>query len=185
MATIEDSFQFARDWDNEDQLPLESWFEIGMVREVKAPLSMPEGVHLNLGAGNKQIGDAIPYDLEHGWDANTQSIPHANESVAGIWMNHFIEHVKSPVIVLRECERVLQVGGVLNIVVPHAMSQLYAADMTHPYNHMFTEETWRHLINNRYFTAPTGTEWELRVRTCFIMGITWANLALFTQLIKD
>jgi SAM-dependent methyltransferase len=181
---INESFRFAATWDSEAELPIESWFRIGMVREVPAPLPMPVGVHLNLGAGNKKIGDAIPYDLEHGWNANTERIPHEPESVAGIWANHFLEHVAYPVTVLRECERVLEIGGVLNVVVPHAMSQLYAADLTHPYNHHFTEETWRHLIGNRYFTAPTGTHWDLYVHTCFIMGISWANLALFTQLVK-
>ena len=179
------AFHFAKHWNSEDDLAIEDWFRIGMARNVPAPLPMPVGRHLNLGAGNKQIGQAIPLDLEHGWDANKELIPCADETVAGIWANHFLEHVKNPVAVLRECERVLEVGGVLNVVLPHAMSQLKAADITHEWNHNFTEETWRHLIGNQYFTAPTGTAWALRVHTCFIMGVSWANLALFTQLVKQ
>ena len=141
---------------------------------------------LNLGAGKRHIGQAQPLDLEHGWDADTNAIPWRTASVFGIWAVGFFEHLERPVKALAECQRVLRPGGIINIVTPHALSDCFAKDLYH--HHGFTEETWQNLFDNPYYDNAYpdggGVEWKLKVHACFIMGVEWRNLALFTQLVK-
>lgn len=174
-------FEFEHNWDNIKPPYIEDWFHIGLARHIDPPLGMPPGVHLDLGAGNREIGDSIAIDLEHGFDLNEDDIPFGSESVAGIWANQFFEHLDNPIHCLRECERVLAVGGVLNIVVPHAMSEMYQEELTH--KSKFAEGIWYKLLEKDYHWSREG-EWNLRVHTCFIMGILWRNLCMFTQLVK-
>jgi SAM-dependent methyltransferase len=183
--------RIAKQVDNTAQQSLDSWFEFAWARTIPLPLPMPEGTHLNLGAGNRHIGDAIPLDFEHGWNADLEPIPYDDGSVAGIHANGFFEHVQDPIAVLWECQRVLQPGGVLNIVVPHGLSDLWAEDVTHVKR--LTEETWSNIFDNPYYDTTAGhgsgpgksLPWQMGVRTCFIMGVVWRNLALFTQIQKE
>lgn len=141
---------------------------------------MPQGLILNLGAGNKHIEGATPLDYPE-WDADNNALPYVDESVDGIHAYHFLEHVEDPVWVLLECQRVLKVGGILNICVPYYTSQMAAHDLDH--KHMFCEETWRVLFDNPYYDK-NKVEWKLEVRTNVIIGIVERNLALITQMEK-
>lgn len=161
--------------------PLIDIFNMGMDRDLREPKIMPyAGTVLNLGAGNKKIPRAIPLDLPD-WDADTQPIPYEDGTVAGIWAFHFLEHCREPVAVLLECQRVLQNGGLMNIVVPHYAGGMAYQDLDH--KHFFTEETWKTLFQNPYYDKNRVT-WEFEVRTNVIMGLVERNLALVTQLIK-
>jgi len=163
-------------------LDIRNWFGFAWNREIKKPLNPPNGFQVNLGAGYKEVDWAESLDLEHGFNADDEEdwILKCPASVAAFWANGFFEHVDDPVFVLRQCEKRLKRGGVINIVVPHGASFLQLEDMTH--KTAFTEESWRNLFNNPYYEVHGP--WELRVHTCFIIGVAWRNLALFTQLVK-
>lgn len=168
-------------------MTIQEMFQLAADRYIPDLKPMPPGRHLNLGQGYRQIGDAQPLDLEHGWDADKMQIPAQPETITGIWANGFFEHVENPVAVLRECQRVLVPGGILNIVVPHGLSDLWAEDVTHV--KQFTEASWRNLFRNAYYDTTqgdgtAGAPWLFNVHCSFIMGVVWRNLLLFTQLIR-
>ena len=169
---------------NHDQVNLlyQDWFMIAWNRELPELLPMPDGPQLNLGAGYRLIGDSIPVGLETGWDADTEPLPYASGSIAGIWAHGFFEHVADVPAVLRECERVLIKGGVLNVVVPHGRSEIAVEDITH--KQFIVEHTWRNLFGNEYYDAAKGQAWRLRVHANFMMAVAYRNMALFTQFVK-
>jgi len=145
-----------------------------------------QGLTLNLGCGwakgNKYIPGAIGLDLPD-WDANTMPIPYPDASVGTIHAFHFLEHVDNVLYLLAECQRVLMVGGVMNIVVPYYSSALQAQDFTH--RRAFCEDTWKTNFANAYYHQPGAIEqWKFRVGLNIIIGIVERNLCLMTQLIK-
>jgi SAM-dependent methyltransferase len=178
---------FGQLWDPHDKIRIEDWFELGWAQRIAPPLPMPAGETLTLGAGYRVIGNSTPLDLEHGWNADEMNIPRGDDSIAGIYAFGFFEHLERPVWCLSECQRVLQLGGVLSIVTPHALADCQQKDLYHKCG--FTEETWQNLFDNPYYDNAypdgKGIEWTFKVHTCFIMGVVWRNLALFTQLVKD
>lgn len=162
--------------------PFQALFYLGMERKVPNLRTLyPAGVVLNLGAGSKDIPGSFPLDLPD-WDADVKPIPYRDESVAAIHAYHFLEHLNDPIKVLRECQRVLMTGGVINIVVPYYNSSIAAMDLDH--KHAFNEDTWKTLFNNSYY-EKNSTGWKLRVHFNLIAGIVERNLALFTQLVKE
>lgn len=152
--------------------PIPRWYE---------PPSELTGDTLNLGAGEKHILGATPLDLPD-WDADKQGIPYESESVRKIYAIHFFEHIHHPILVLRECQRVLKPGGVLNVGLPYYTSQGAFHDLDH--KSFWTEETWRHLFQNSYY-AKEHYGWKFRVGINFIMGIVERNTMLLTQLIRE
>jgi hypothetical protein len=183
----------ANDWASafdKREMDIQDWFMLSMARMIPPlyPFPISSKPILNLGAGYRQIGKSVPLDLEHGWNAETDWLQDANKvvyhngSIAGIWAHGFFEHI-SPArvpIILWECQRVLCYGGVLNIVVPHALSELYHEDITH--KSQWTEATLKNLFDNPYY--DTKERWQLHIHAQFIMGVAWRNLALFIQLVK-
>lgn len=165
-------------------MDIQQWFLIARDREIPELLDIPPGPQLNLGQGRRPIGAARPLDLEHGWDATTDPIPEQSETISGIWAHAFFDYLADPVKVLVECNRVLAPEGVINIVTPHGLSDLWAEDILRKTH--FHEETWRNLLNNPWYDSQAGTKGilSLEVHTCFIMGVVWRNLSLFTQLVK-
>ena len=153
-------------------------------------------VSLNLGAGRKQIGDSIRLDLPYRgahveWDADREPLDYADCSVGRIYAIHFLEHIKDPVTVLAECQRVLVEGGVLNVVVPYWRSQGAFHDLTHRF--FFTEDTWKNTFDNDYHPKwPVEAsvrragifKWRWRINTNLIMGLNDRNMMLVTQLEK-
>lgn len=156
-------------------------FSIGMDRVMTDPLPFPTtGTILNVGAGNKHIIGSIPLDYPD-WDADTDEIPYKDGSVSGIHCYHFLEHVAEPARVLLEFQRVLEVGGLINIVVPYYNSQMQAQDLDHKAR--YCEMTWKTLFLNPYYDK-NRIEWRLHIVTNVIMGVVERNLALVTQLQK-
>src|SRR5262252_6140183 len=125
MADRYDLARIAEAWAaeyQERQTPtIQDWFMLAWARSVPALVGIPNNAlpTLNLGAGNRFIGDSVPLDLEHGWNGETDKLPYDNGKVAGIWAHGFFEHISPENVprVLYECQRVLCWGGVLNIVV--------------------------------------------------------------------
>ena len=106
-------------------------------------------IMLDVGCGfNKQAGyvgldkrkvDGV--DIVH--DAEAFPWPLPDSSCAVVVMSHFIEHVKpwKQIDLMNECWRVLDVGGVMMIATPHALSFGYLQDPTHctPWNEATVE----------------------------------------------
>ena len=166
---------------------LSTLFEAGMDRELPNYVihddANGEANLINLGAGYKFLDYTDPLGAEQGWWAGTP-LPYDDESVAGIWSFHFFEHLGKDELmdVLRECERVLMVDAVLNIVVPHYISEGAFHDLDH--KTFFTESTWRNLMENTYYDGTMDRDWKFRIGLNLIMGLNVRNLALVTQLIK-
>lgn len=159
-------------------------FCIGMDREVLPflPIQKSLGPVINLGAGNKMIPGTVPLDLPQ-WRAG-ERMPYEDEEVVGILAYHFFEHltVTEVISVLRECERVLRLEGVLNVVVPHWDSEAANQDLDHKTR--WSESTWRNLFQNNYYNTTVPRDWQLRERTTIIMGIVQRNLVIVSQLVK-
>jgi predicted SAM-dependent methyltransferase len=159
-------------------------FLLGMKRDIKPLIADGEYI-VNLGAGNSKMEGAINLDLPY-WNAETDGLPFEDESKDTIHAYHLFEHLTAPAIarLLLECQRVLKVDGVLNVLVPHRLGQMAYQDLDH--KTFWCEETWKVLMNNPHYARmydPDG-EWQLEVHANFIMGLNERNLALLTQLIK-
>lgn len=157
-------------------------FEQGSDRDLPVfnqiePTNMPV---LNLGAGNKRVGNSVPLDWPN-WNAETDSIPYYDESVGGILAYHFLEHLKDPRPVLREASRVLAPGCPMNIVVPHYMGTIAFHDLDH--KSFYTSDTWKNLLDQPYYDKDR-IGFSFRIGTNLIMGLSERNLMLVTQLIK-
>jgi SAM-dependent methyltransferase len=72
----------------------------------------------------------------------------SNSSFDAVIMNHVIEHVHDPLVLLRECHRVLKQGGALIAVTPN----------THSFGHRRFRQYWRGLEPPRHtFLFSPGT----------------------------
>jgi len=156
---------------------IQRFFQIGMKRAL--PELLPNhGKQLEFGPGNTPYGCS---SLEYpDWDADSMDVPEPDNSIDTIHMYHFLEHVESPIKLLRECERILVPGGHINIVVPHQACSLAYEDLDH--KTFFVEDTIPKLLHNKGHEKNNG--WQLAVHINFMMAIVHRNLSIFTQLVK-
>jgi SAM-dependent methyltransferase len=161
---------------------INEFFKLGMKRDIPE-LIEPGKYQLNLGCGANKLPNCENIDWPD-WDAVTSNIPYPSESMDTIWAFHFFEHLtgEDAIRILKECERVLVVGGTLNIVVPHRLGMIAYQDLDH--KSFWTEETIRTLVNNPYYEKNREVAWQLQVHMGVIIGIVERNLALMTQLVK-
>ena len=163
---------------------LQTLFETGMDRPgPKFVQPRSQSVWLNLGAGYKFIAGTIPLGAEQGWWAGTP-LPYRDKEVGAIWTFHLFEHLDKDTFIatLRECERVLQSGAPLTVVVPHYISEGAYHDLDHKI--FFTESTWKNLMCNTYYDGTMERNWKFEIGINLIMGLNVRNLALVSQLIK-
>lgn len=164
----------------------QEFFKLGMKRDVPALHDIEAigltGLRLNLGSGHHPIEGCLNMDYPQ-WDAERDPLPFEDGTVAEIHAYHFLEHLSNPIRMLKECQRVLTSGGVLNIVVPYYTSQMQAHDLSH--KHVFCEATWANLFNCDYDRVDgVEVKWEFDVGFNVIAGIVERNLALLTQLVR-
>ena len=105
------------------------------IRRTRSELSKQEHLNINLGSAAAGHSDwvnidvsrqckglAFPYDIRRG-------LPFRDGQVARIFAEHIIEHIEfreDLPRLMRECRRVLEVGGRLRIIVPDAERWLHA-----------------------------------------------------------
>jgi SAM-dependent methyltransferase len=170
-------------------LTIQQLFKQGMDRDIPELRYIPDAVvpvggwlAFDLGAsGEKVMEDCEGLGLPD-WEFPRDAIPSDDNTVDVIHAYHFLEHLsgEDAIKLLREVERVLIPGGIMNICVPYYSSSMQAQDLTH--KSQWCETTFQTLFENAYYD-PAG-KWRLRVHTQFIMGIVERNLALFVQLVK-
>jgi len=154
-------------------------FELGMKRDI-GELNAPHGVQINLGGGNSVMPNVTNLDFPE-WDADESPIPYSDATIDVIHAYHFFEHVKYPIAVLFECQRVLKYGGSLNIVVPYYNSNMQSDNLEH--YHAFNENTWRRTFEKGYYDKKE-IKWEFDINVNVIIGIEERCLALMTQLVR-
>lgn len=190
-------------------MKVQDLFKLGMKRDVPDLLDFPEGVVLNLGCGKHVLPGAVNLDWPH-WNAETYQIeipnivkhrmlngedaelPHPgmndilqrcpSDSIAGIHCYHFLEHVQDPRRMLREMQRVLKVGGVANICVPHYWGSMAHHDLDHKKN--FAVDTWSNTFDAPWYEKDRNG-WRFKIGFNMLMAVTERNAAILTQLIKE
>lgn len=187
---------------------IQELFKLGMKRDVPELLDFPEGAVLNLGCGKHELPDAINLDYPQ-WDAENYHIevpkwlqwklqghsgdfpiPDAkhllsqcpSNSIAGIHAYHFLEHVRDPRRMLREMQRVMMPGGVINICVPHYWGSMAHHDLDH--KNTYAIDTWANTFSAPWYTKDREG-WKLRIHFNMMMAITERNVAILTQLVKE
>jgi hypothetical protein len=176
--------------------PIDVWdfVDVALLRERRDWIWHPNGPKVQLGAGRKHLLDYDNLDYPD-WDAHAPEesprwlIPRDDNSVTTIAIQFTLDHLYPWAVArtLQECQRVLQVGGVINIVVPHYSSQLAAECLFH--HSRFGIDTWRNLFSERQYSHQADDNrhnkpWALAINVNFIYGVTERNLCLFTQLVK-
>ena len=156
---------------------IQQLISLGMKRDLPELLDFPEGTVLNLGCGKHVLPGAVNLDYPD-WDAESYHIeipnvikhklihgpdselPHPemgslyvgcpSDSIAGIHAYHFLEHVRDPRRMLREMQRVLKPGGVINICVPHYWGSMAHHDLDH--KNTYAIDTWANTFSAPWYT---------------------------------
>jgi len=190
---------------------IQQFFELGMKRSVNELLDFPEGHIANLGCGKHVLDGAINLDWpeweaeryeiqlpreiimpEHPMcqsDALTgtgglfrkQLIRCPDGFLAGIHAYHFLEHLHDPRRMLREMQRCLKIGGVLNICVPHYWGSMAHHDLDHKHN--FALDTWSNTFSAPWYDKDRNG-WQFKIHFNMLMAITERNSAILCQLVK-
>lgn len=163
---------------------IQDYFYVGMAREIPPLLSHAGGVQINIGPGKyKVLKNTYSLDFPE-FDANKDKMPVDDNSVSVIHAYHLFEHLTNPIHLLAECQRVLKIGGYINIVVPYYTSNLFHKCIDHKMS--YTEGTFDNLFNDYAFDPSYGKvkRWKLKVHTSFGIFVEEKNTALFTQLVK-
>jgi predicted SAM-dependent methyltransferase len=158
-------------------------FAVGMDRTVPHWLPYLPGPILNLGAGKKHIEGTVAVDLPD-WHAG-EAIPYLDGEVSGVVAFHFFEHLDGAiaVAVLREIERILRPGGVLNTVIPFWDSEGAHQDIDH--KSTWSESSWKNLLENPYYDTTVPRDWKLVENITMIMGLVQRNLVIVSQLVRE
>jgi len=157
-------------------------FKLGMKRDLPEILTVTDKEKiLNLGCGNNLIDGAHNLDYPD-WDADVDYIPYHQESIDIIHAYHFLEHVEDPIDNLRDMQRVLKPGGIVNICVPYYSSNMAHHDLDH--KSFWTERTFKNLFRDEYY-SKNSEGWKFRIGFQLICGVVERNMCLLVQLIKE
>ena len=126
---------------------------------------------LNLGAGGQPIANAINVDyyaapgIDQVVDLNGPW-PWADHSVFSIFSSHCVEHLDDVIHFMREADRVLAVGGTMELRLPYGWDTAGMADPTHKrpmYPQTFTsfsQNTWSSADPRRYNLQEAHVRWD-------------------------
>jgi len=165
-------------------LNIQTLFALGMKRDVCQLIEPDHTLAINVGAGHQQIAPNVQNLDYPAWDARSGVLPYGSGTVTSIYAFHFLEHLTGAeaIAMLREFQRVLVVGGTVQIVVPHYKSAMAFHDLDH--KAFFTEDTWRTLFSTPYYDKNRELPWKFDVHVNLLIGVVERNLALMTQLVK-
>lgn len=175
----------------------EELFANGMKRSFGRIPDAPHGNHLNLGAGDNPVPDESLLGAIGGGDVfstlnmdrpvwEAPALPGiVGGSIAAVHAYHFFEHLDHQTFrgMLAEIDRVLMPRGLVYACVPYARSDIAFQDTDHKL--FFTEESWRTLLDNHYYDAQYGKEFNWTIQFNMIAGVAGRNLAVLTVLRKE
>jgi len=124
-------------------------------------------VILNLGCGFTKLDWAINVDAfdickpDVVWDLNKFPYPWESNSVDGIELWHVLEHLKDWYAAIKECCRILKVGGYIDVRVPDESSSSALAYRDH--YHVFTQRTFDSVISGPQQTTNAWFTQEARL----------------------
>lgn len=130
---------------------------------------------LNLGSGTDRLPEyvnvdrvAIPGYVDRVADLDFDPWPFLSESVEEIRAFDVFEHVTDPLLFMRECHRILEPGGVLNIHTTHWQTENSFTDPTH--KRFCTEHTFDYWIR--------GTEYNRRYGPAYAQGREFRKISI-------
>lgn len=126
-----------------------------------------EGIKIDLGAGRRRDPDKLGIDITAGGYCDRQrnlanGLPFCDRSVVEIKAHNILEHLGEEFdFVMQECWRVMQDGGILDILVPGAMSDGGMRDPTHKRH--FMKSTFDYFTPHRpkYHSYMDGFKWTV------------------------
>lgn len=119
---------------------------------------------LHLGAGQKPVDGRVNVDvvampgIDVVHDLDVYPWPWADDSIEEIHALHLFEHVVDPVGFMAEAWRVLVLGGLLHVEVPHYQSRNAFTDPTH--RRYCTEETFRYWVPGTWLYEIGGVAYH-------------------------
>lgn len=161
-------------------MDIQKLFLLGMKRDIPQLLEAPAGLAVNLGAGVSTIDGADNLDYPE-WNADVDDLPYADNSVACVHAYHFLEHLREPLRMLNEISRVLKVGGVVNICVPHYSGSMAHHDLDH--KHTFALDTWANSLSRVYYNKDKLAP-QLKIHFNVLIAIAERNTCILAQLVK-
>ncbi len=97
-------------------------------------------------------------------DLRMTKLPFANEQLHELYASHFMEHLnfEEVIFLMNEAYRVLVVGGIFEIIVPHGMSYAGMADLSH--KTYWTEDSFGYFTpeNIAYYDWNVINRWHVR-----------------------
>jgi SAM-dependent methyltransferase len=131
---------------------------------------------LHLGCGKTKIPGAIGIDIvkipgsvEIVHDLNSIPYPFKANTIEEIHMYHVLEHLDYPLKVIEELHRILALGGVLHIRVPHFSSMGAFSDITH--KRPFGVTSFDCFIKDHYHHFYTTVSFKILKREIKYLGL--------------
>jgi len=126
-------------------------------RNVPQRYAQSHDLWVNIGAGDRGLANWVNVDLRALPSINCvydcrKHLPFPNQSVQGIFCEHFLEHLdytEEAPFFLAECHRVLQPGGILRLIVPDLEKYIRA----------YCTEDWESLSQIRPLDAEKRDFW--------------------------
>src|SRR5262249_10334896 len=165
-------------------MDFQTLFFLGMKRSLPQLIERP-GRAIDLGASGKYVAAGAEPLGPPRWVFPRDPIPAANDSIATVHAYHFLEHLTGGEVakLMREIERVLEPGGVLNFSIPYFSSTLAIQNLEH--KSQWCEDTFENLFEDDTYDHEQGRNWSLQVHFLVIVGLAQRNLALVGQIVKD
>jgi predicted SAM-dependent methyltransferase len=126
---------------------------------------------LDLGCGKNKIDiegaigiDIVGYpDVDVVMDLRMHKLPYPENDIDLVWARHFLEHLtfEENVFLFNEVYRILKVGGLFEILVPHGMSYSSMSDLSH--KTFWTEDSFGHFTPDNKFHYEWGVvnQWKI------------------------
>lgn len=128
-----------------------------------------EDIKIDIGCGRGRDRDMLGIDANAGANVDyvrdlSKGLPFCNRSVSYIKAHNILEHIEGTAnfeYLMRECWRVLQDGGIMDIVVPGAFSDGGMRDPTHARHFMKSSFDYFKADRPRYHEYLPDTPWTI------------------------